>query len=221
MTSRLPLVVVSMALLFVALAPRTALAAEKSEFEVTVFTEDKAMGAKVLAALRELGYTNPENEVLGEPNEDFNIKWGAAPQEFVDEIAGAAERLTGKTLARKKIFEEGDKDIFVNLPLTAEAPAKPAGADPQFDADGIPQACGMPEGKETYGSIRMGTRVILGRHRPFDGDENWAKEMDEFVGATAAVTSQDGVDAKGCPVVHVDTDKGKWAWRIRDLRLAK
>jgi len=231
--SRRALIVLSAAALLASLVPaRAAFAAGKPTYEVTVFTTDPAVGKKILDELRGFGYTNPENEVLDEPNTDFNIKWGGAPDEYIDEIATVVERLTGRKLTRQKIFESGDMDIFVNLPLggapaapdkggpPAEVPAA-LPVDPQFDADGIPQACGMPDGKETYGAIRKGARVILGRHRPVDGDDNWAPGMDAFVGQTGAVTSQDGVDAKGCPVVHVDVDKGDWAWRIRDLRLAK
>jgi hypothetical protein len=225
--SRRGLVVLSAVALLAALVPaRAAYAAlGKTDVEVTVFTTDPAMGKKVLEELKKLGYTNPENEVLDEPNSDFNIKWGGAPDALIEEIAGVAEKLVGKKLDRQHIFEPNDKDVFINLP-SAAAKTEPVKApapstDPQFDADGIPQACGMAEGKETYGSIRKGSKVILGRHRPVDGDDNWVSDMDAFVGQTGTVTSQDGVDGKGCPVVHVDVDKGDWAWRIRDLRMTK
>ncbi len=229
MTLRPVCAALTIALLLAVSAPsRPAAAADRTTFEVTVFTTDPAVGKQVLDALRALGYTNPGNEVLDEPNTDFNIKWGGAPQEFIDEIAAATEKIAGKTLNRLHIFEATDTDIFVNLPLGGAIPTqkggpaeKPPAIDPQFDADGIPQSCGFAEGRETYGSIRKGTKVILGRHRPVDGDDNWAGDMDQFVGDTATVTGQDGVDGKGCPVVHVDVDKGDWAWRIRDLRLAK
>ena len=78
----------------------------------------------------------------------------------------------------------------------------------------------MPFGSEDYGSVREGSRIVLGRHRPVDGDDNWADEMTEYVGRTATVTRLSGSDAAGCPGVRVDIDGGEWFWRIRDARTA-
>jgi hypothetical protein len=85
---------------------------------------------------------------------------------------------------------------------------------------GIPEQCGQTLGSEDYGPIREGSRIVLARHRPVDGDENWTDEMNEFVGRTATVTSLSGSDSVGCPGVRVDLDGGQWFWRIRDVQLA-
>ena len=70
-----------------------------------------------------------------------------------------------------------------------------------------------------YGSIKVGTVVILGRHRPVDGYDNWDPQMDQYVGMQATVTELEGIDGSGCPIVTVDVDGSYWSWRIRDFGL--
>jgi hypothetical protein len=83
----------------------------------------------------------------------------------------------------------------------------------------IPQACGQTEDNADYGPVAVGTSVILGEHREFQGDANWAEDMAAFVGREAVVTRLSGVDPSGCPGVRVDIDNGEWFWRLRDLTL--
>jgi hypothetical protein len=83
----------------------------------------------------------------------------------------------------------------------------------------IPQGCGMSKETATYGPVSVGVVVILGRHRPVNGDEGWDAQMDAYVGKQATVTELVGVDPAGCPVVKVDVDGGAWYWRVRDLSL--
>lgn len=84
----------------------------------------------------------------------------------------------------------------------------------------LPQRCGYSETTATYGAVRTGSEVVLGRHRPIEGDDNWSQDMAAFVGRTARVVELAGVDEVGCPGVHVDADGRQWFWRVRDLRLA-
>jgi tRNA A-37 threonylcarbamoyl transferase component Bud32 len=86
-------------------------------------------------------------------------------------------------------------------------------------AEIMPQACGMPVASVDYGPVEVGSRVVLGRHRPVDGDDYWSANMDSYVGREATVTVLDGVDRMGCPGVRVDADAGYFFWRIRDLVL--
>ena len=86
--------------------------------------------------------------------------------------------------------------------------------------DSIPRHCGMAAGRESYGALRAGTAVVLGRHAIWGGDANWSAGMDRFVGSIATITSFDGIDAQGCPGVRVSVDGGQWFWRIRDMQLA-
>jgi hypothetical protein len=81
-----------------------------------------------------------------------------------------------------------------------------------------PQECGP--GPERYGPVVVGARVVLGRHRMVNGDDNWAEEMQQYVGQTARVLEQAGVDSASCPGVRVDIDGQQYFWRIRDLRMA-
>jgi len=103
---------------------------------------------------------------------------------------------------------------------TAAPPSGGGGGPPRGTTTGIPETCGMPFGSEDYGSVREGSRIVLGRHRPVDGDDNWSAEMGEYVGRTATVTRLSGSDAAGCPGVRVDVDGGEWFWRVRDARSA-
>jgi hypothetical protein len=102
--------------------------------------------------------------------------------------------------------------------------AQPAGMAPPppvyGGGDPLPRHCGMPEGGETYGVLRPGARIVLGRHTPWSGDANWASEMERWVGVAATVTRLDGVDTAGCPGVRVDADGGEYFWRVRDAQLA-
>jgi hypothetical protein len=88
----------------------------------------------------------------------------------------------------------------------------------QGAASGFPQECHQQDGAEHYGAASIGAQVVLGRHRPVDGDTNWSEDMSQFVGRSARVVGPAGVDGQGCPGVRVDIDRGDWFWRIRDLR---
>ena len=90
----------------------------------------------------------------------------------------------------------------------------------ELDIPPIPQACGMDESSIDYGPIDIGSFVTLGRHRPVNGDENWAEPMSQFVGFEAEVIELGGLnDNAACPVVYVDIDGGQFLWRIRDMIL--
>ncbi len=80
----------------------------------------------------------------------------------------------------------------------------------------FPQDC--HQSVANYGAATIGATVVLGRHRPVDGDTNWADEMGPYVGRTAHVASYGDLDTEGCPGVRVDVDQQAWFWRVRDLR---
>jgi hypothetical protein len=85
----------------------------------------------------------------------------------------------------------------------------------------IPQECDMSHSAINFGPIRLGTIVILGRHRSVDGFANWVEAMQAYVGMQARVTSLTGLDSGGCPVVNVDVDDGAYYWRIRDMTIVE
>jgi hypothetical protein len=89
-----------------------------------------------------------------------------------------------------------------------------AEADPQ-----VAQACGQTDANAQYGVVAVGSEVVIGRHRPVDGEDNWVEQMDPYVGRRARVMELVGVDDQGCPLLRVDVDQGDWYWRLRDVRL--
>lgn len=91
------------------------------------------------------------------------------------------------------------------------------GSMPMGMGAALPRYCGMSGGAVTYGPLTPGMVIVLGRHSPWNGDTNWAGQMESYVGARATITSLEGTDSAGCPGVHVDVDGGQWFWRIRDM----
>lgn len=83
----------------------------------------------------------------------------------------------------------------------------------------IPTQCDQSAQQAYFGAVGIGTVVQLGMHTPWRGDANWSPDMSGFIGMQATVTSLEGVDAVGCPVVRVNVDNGRSFWRIRDMRL--
>jgi len=74
------------------------------------------------------------------------------------------------------------------------------------------------EAPDTPDGFRVGDRVILGRHDPVNGYDNWAPPMNQYVGRTAVITQIAVQDSSGCTTVRVDVDRGRWLWRTRNLR---
>jgi hypothetical protein len=105
------------------------------------------------------------------------------------------------------------RDLGIGL---GSQPRPPARAP---TASGIPQQCGQEESRAQYGPVIPGAEVVLGRHRPVNGDDNWTDEMAPFVGRRARVTELSGLDSAGCPGVRVDVDQQQWFWRIRDMHM--
>lgn len=78
-----------------------------------------------------------------------------------------------------------------------------------------PQACdGQPLADD---DLALGDRVLLGRHRPVQGNDNWASDMTQYVGRETSVLGFENTDGEGCPVVRVAIDDGMYYWRVRDL----
>ena len=105
------------------------------------------------------------------------------------------------------------------------APLPPREAWIRIDPESVPRECGMTSA--TFGDVDVGVMLLVGSHEPYSGptgdghtvsdDRNWAPEMDPYVGAVSVVTSLEGLDRAGCPVVHVEADGGRFYWRIRDM----
>jgi hypothetical protein len=102
--------------------PRDALAqgADPAAWEITVFTDDPALGAKVLAALRTQGFSNPANMVQEEPNPTLNIKTPVTfgHEAVMEVVAGIVEPVIGGHKLERKpgVLETEEPWLFINLP---------------------------------------------------------------------------------------------------------
>eukprot|EP00727_Mastigamoeba_balamuthi_P002479 m51a1_g12228 hypothetical protein (426) ;mRNA; r:72166-73443 len=85
-----------------------------------------------------------------------------------------------------------------------------------------PQGWGMTMRTAQYGPVRVGSLVVIGRHRPVDGDANWSDSMEMYVGRLARVVRLCGVDGKGCPGVRIEFDGRDpgFFFRTRDMQMA-
>ena len=72
------------------------------------------------------------------------------------------------------------------------------------------------------GEIRVGSRVVIHRHRPVGGRDNWSSEMNQYIGRTAVVSSFTGKDSSGCAMARLSIDGeviSRFTFRKRDLTL--
>eukprot|EP00727_Mastigamoeba_balamuthi_P011952 m51a1_g738 hypothetical protein (278) ;mRNA; r:492307-493669 len=90
-----------------------------------------------------------------------------------------------------------------------------------------PQSTGVKRATDDsaydYGRIRIGSQVLLLRHRAVKNDENWNSSMDKYVGKMGTVNRLSGIDSSGSPGVRVNVD-GKdtgFFFRVRDVRLVR
>jgi hypothetical protein len=89
----------------------------RSKHRVVIFTDDKARVAPVLERIKSLGFSK-DSYVTDEPNRNWNIKWGAADTQTVNEILGVIKQeldISSSKIKRLHQFEPNDNDIFVNL----------------------------------------------------------------------------------------------------------
>lgn len=118
-----------------------------------------------------------------------------------------------------RLAEEGENESVAIAPGLAAEHGRPAPSTPADNDPRIVQACGQDDARADYGTVTVGTEVVLGRHRPVDGVDNWVEPMDAYVGRRARVVELIGVDEQGCPLLRVDVDHGDWYWRLRDVQL--
>lgn len=150
--------------------------------------------------------------VSGDPNWDARMGRFLGREARVTRLSGVDER--GCPGVRLDVDDGRFFWRVRDVNVGAERPRRVLAA---ARADQIPEACGQSDGSARYGPVRAGSAVVLGRHRPVGGDDNWTPSMSAYVGRTARVTELAGVDERGCPGVHVDADQGEWFWRLRDL----
>lgn len=174
--------------------------AGRTQVNVVVFVPkaDERAGTELVQALVARGFAKAHLNVLG-PNPEPNVKFRDVAPSLVDEIVSAAAAFGADGAVRRApdALDE-PRALYLNLPKGLSL-----------------QVCGLPAAE--YGSLAVGSVVVVGRHRPVDGDASWSDEMDETVGKEARVTALRGLDRKGCPGVALDVDEGRFHHRIRDL----
>jgi hypothetical protein len=131
-------------------------------------------------------------------------------------------------------FPAGEVQVYVGVYAGGTAPYTMTVSEPPsltaplvMGPNGIPSSCGMSTVAPVYGPITIGSSVVLGGHTPWTGpdgqggfvtaDTNWAPDMGQYVGQRTIVTSLEGVDDAGCPVVRVAADSGAFYWRINSM----
>ncbi|GAB4206855.1 MAG: hypothetical protein OHK0013_23930 [Sandaracinaceae bacterium] len=113
--------------------------------------------------------------------------------------------------------------VMLGVGAPPSAPPPVAGA--------IPTQCGLAVA--SFGPLSIGSSVVPGVHSPYVGPDgmggtvsvgsenslNWVPDMQPFVGRRTTITSLEGLDGAGCPVVKIASDNGQFYWRIRDMQL--
>jgi hypothetical protein len=76
----------------------------------------------------------------------------------------------------------------------------------------------------SYDSVKVGDKVIIGRHDMRDPDDdisdNWDPDMDQYVGEEATVVELIiRADMWDAYTVKVDIDNGDYHWRVENMTL--
>jgi hypothetical protein len=87
-----------------------------AKYRVVVFANDQDMGEKVLAVVKAAGFANDESYVSDEPNDDANIKYGAADKEDIKTMRKLVSVLYEGKIEESDDFDSDDYDVFINLP---------------------------------------------------------------------------------------------------------
>jgi len=152
----------------------------------------------------------------------YYVEWPVI--ELVGDQAAASLKTLAKTLPKSYPTDDGfyadtiDDDFPWYTPPEASYASSDSDSsysDSSGDESSDARDPDYVEGAESYGFITVGSTVILGKHDSVNGGDNWAADMDKFVGKEAVVTSLPGADSQGFLVVRV---KGNdYAWRARNL----
>jgi hypothetical protein len=92
---------------------------DRGRKEVTIFTDDPALGAFVQERVRALGY--PSVTIQGDPNADINVKCGPSEEPYADELAAMLSGALGLppgTINHRAVLDDGPL-LFIHLPAAA------------------------------------------------------------------------------------------------------
>ena len=85
-------------------------------YKIVVYANDEDLGQKVLDVLTAGGFANSESYVTEDPNDDANIKYGAASEEDVKEMHRFVSTLYDGEIEESNEFDSDDYDVYINLP---------------------------------------------------------------------------------------------------------
>ncbi len=85
-------------------------------YNVVVFANDQALGRKVVAVLKAAGFAADKSHVNEGPNDDANIKYGAADAADVRTMRKLVNALYDGKIVELDEFDEDDYDVYINLP---------------------------------------------------------------------------------------------------------
>jgi len=86
------------------------------QYRVVIFTNDQDLGEKILGVINAAGYAQDESYVTDEPNDDANIKYGAASGDDIKAIRKLVSALYDGKVDVSNEFDSDDYDVFINLP---------------------------------------------------------------------------------------------------------
>ena len=87
-----------------------------AKYHVVVYANDQDLGEKVLGVIKAAGYAKDESYVTDEPNEDADIKYGAASEYDISAIHKLVSVLYDGEIEESNEFDSDDYDVFINLP---------------------------------------------------------------------------------------------------------
>ncbi|MBN2465719.1 right-handed parallel beta-helix repeat-containing protein [candidate division WOR-3 bacterium] len=86
------------------------------QYRVVVFTNDEDLGEKILNVIKAAGYADDESYVTDEPDDDANIKYGAAGSDDIKAIRKLVSALYDGKIDLSDEFDSDDNDVFISLP---------------------------------------------------------------------------------------------------------
>jgi hypothetical protein len=85
-------------------------------YKIVVYADDEDLGKKVLDVLLAGGFGSSESYVTEGPNDDANIKYGAATKDDIKAMRKLVSVFYDGKLEEMEEFDEDDYDVFINLP---------------------------------------------------------------------------------------------------------
>ncbi|MBL8966961.1 MAG: SH3 domain-containing protein [Spirochaetaceae bacterium] len=153
--------------------------------------------------------------------DEASSNWAEEMEAFVGQGAEITELLGpdewGRPIAR--VDADGGEWVWrvENMRLDAGEGGEEGGYAEDEGGIGLDDFAEVAQGEESYGLLKIGSLVVLGRHDDSGGDANWNEDMAPLVGKRAKIVELAGSDDAGFLGVRVEGND--WFWRARNLSL--